>query len=116
MKGKFRCFHTRPLAYNQYKKILSQSFSVLDLPHPDQKGLTMRSIEALGENKKIITTEAGIAAYDFFNEQNIFVFSDNLVFLPKDFFKKSYVKVNENVRRRYTLDAWLSDIFLKVGA
>lgn len=38
---------------------------VIDIHHPSQHGLTMRTIEAVGLNKKIITTNADIKKYNF---------------------------------------------------
>ena len=43
--------------------------SVLDINHLDQSGLTIRTFEALGAGKKIITTNSEIKKYPFYIKQ-----------------------------------------------
>ena len=47
-------FFTQSMARSEVLKLFSQSFSILDVEHPNQKGLTMRTFESLGLGKKLI--------------------------------------------------------------
>jgi hypothetical protein len=51
--------------------VLLNSLFVIDIEHPNQHGLTMRTIEMLGMQKKLITTNKNIVEYDFYNPKNI---------------------------------------------
>ena len=51
--------------------LISKSKAILDINHPSQVGLTMRTFETLGANKKLITTNENIKIYDFFDKENI---------------------------------------------
>lgn len=51
--------------------VISDSRVVIDINHPSQVGLTIRTIETLAAGKKLITTNKEIKDYDFYNEDNI---------------------------------------------
>ncbi|KKM26914.1 hypothetical protein LCGC14_1580000, partial [marine sediment metagenome] len=46
----------KPLEYSKYKEIIANSISVIDFPRKAQSGYTMRTIESLASNTKVITT------------------------------------------------------------
>ncbi len=53
--------------------ITDMSRAVLDIQHPKQTGLTMRTIEMIGMRKKIITPNSSIKNIDFYNPNYIFI-------------------------------------------
>ena len=57
--------HIEPMEKEKLTRVLANSRCVLDINHPKQTGLTMRTIETLGECRKIITTNSEIKNYDF---------------------------------------------------
>lgn len=91
-------------------EIIVNSNVVLDIQHPKQTGLTMRTIEMLGMNKKLITTNQNIKKYDFYNSNNIAVIDRNYVEIPKGFLNKQYEKINENIYNRYSLEHWVLEV------
>lgn len=58
---------TTPIKYNETMKIISSSICVLDIPHPSQKGLSIRTIEALKCGCHIITSNVQISTYKSIN-------------------------------------------------
>ena len=70
--------------------IVNQSKSVLDIQHPNQTGLTMRTIEMIGMNKKLITTNASIVNYDFYNKKNILIIDRDNPQIDVSFFSTPY--------------------------
>nr|WP_113867708.1 hypothetical protein [Brenneria salicis]NMN92136.1 hypothetical protein [Brenneria salicis ATCC 15712 = DSM 30166]RBP61126.1 hypothetical protein DES54_12734 [Brenneria salicis ATCC 15712 = DSM 30166]RLM29822.1 hypothetical protein BHG07_14205 [Brenneria salicis ATCC 15712 = DSM 30166] len=114
-KGQSQGVHLRQLSYKEVILLNNQSKCILDLPHPDQTGLTMRAIESIGFQKKIITTGKDITNYDFFDPEMINVIEmDNPVidfkFLVGDI--KAYSK---NVKEIYSMDKWLDDVFFNAN-
>ncbi|MFZ3590402.1 lipopolysaccharide biosynthesis protein [Bacillus sp. DJP31] len=94
---------------------LKQSRAVVDIQHPKQTGLTMRTIEMLGADKKMITTNKEIKKYDFYHPNNICIIDRNQVNVPKEFMTTSYVKVNEKLKARYSIDYFVIDILGLTG-
>jgi hypothetical protein len=89
---------------------LKQSKAVVDIQHPKQTGLTMRTIEMLGANKKIITTNTNIEHYDFYHPNNICIVDRNKVVVPTEFMTTPYVPVDERVKERYSINYFVLDV------
>ena len=58
------------LAHGEIIELYKKSKAVLDINHPFQTGLTMRTFEALGAGRKLITTNAQVMDYPFFDLQH----------------------------------------------
>jgi len=113
LKG-IKFIHRKTLDYSAYLQILNDSDAILDFHHPEQDGLTMRTIEALGANRKIITTNADIKNYDFYHTNNIYILkSDSVMADIVDFVSKDFIEVPTHVLDGYSLDSWLERIFGK---
>lgn len=92
-------------------KIIDESNAVLDIQHPNQSGLTMRTIELLGMRKKIITTNYHIQKYDFFNLNNIAVIERESPLLDKSFFDNKYKQLDYEIYEKYSIESWVKCIF-----
>jgi len=92
--------------------IISKSKTVLDIQHPDQSGLTMRTIEMLGAKRKLITTNSNIRNYDFYRKKNIYIIDRDNPKLDKSFFQSNYKNLSKDVYQKYSLENWLKTIFL----
>ena len=53
----------RPIPYDKFKDVLSKSELVLDISHPLQSGLTMRTIETIAAGCRLLTTNDDIVNY-----------------------------------------------------
>lgn len=116
IKGKkiknYDYIYTRKIDKKNYNQILSKSRLIVDLVNTEQKGLTQRTLDSLFLEKKVITDLKEVKEYDFYNPNNIFIienFED--FFIPNSFYENPYEKVPENIRKRYSLEQWIEDIF-----
>jgi len=109
--GNIKDFSFRPLNPVQIINLVSLSRVILDVNHPEQHGLTSRSIEALGARRKLVTTNSNIKKYEFFNKNNIYIISRDNPEIDVVFFSTPYVDIDEHVYNSYSLNSWLSDIF-----
>jgi hypothetical protein len=103
-------FKFEPLDKERLQKIFTQSLSVLDIEHPSQTGLTMRTFEALGAGKKLITTNKEIQKYDFYNENNICLIDRSAPKVPKKFLETQFVPMSDELLKRYSISGWLKEI------
>lgn len=83
----FFIFKTIPLqeTLNYYER----AKCIVDINHPWQSGLTMRTIETIGKKKKIITTNSYIANEKFYNENMIQIVDREKVQIEDDFFNRT---------------------------
>lgn len=101
----------QPLTKAEIHTILLASDVVIDIEHPSQKGLTMRSIEMLGSANKLVTTNADILNYDFYNESNICVVDRANPEVPLEFFASKYKSVDPKIVDKYSLSSWVEGVF-----
>jgi hypothetical protein len=103
-------FHFDHIDYNDYIKISERSRAIIDIEHPKQSGLTMRTFEVLGKGKKLITTNKNIRNYDFYNPSNILIIDRSHPVIDKDFFNTDYQPLSANIYYKYSIDGWLEDM------
>lgn len=109
-KTKVSDFQYIPLSSEKTMELFGSSKVILDIQHPRQSGLTMRTLEVLGSRRKLITTNKEVAKYDFYNPQNILIIDRNNPEIPQGFMNSPYVPIEENIYKKYSLDGWLSFI------
>ena len=92
-------------------KLLQKSKVVVDIQHPENQGLTMRTLEVLALRKKLITTNNDVINYDIYNTNNIFIIKRNNPLIDKYFIESEYLPLQDDIYNRYSLDKWINDIF-----
>lgn len=105
-----REFHFEKLSVQQTIEMLARSKAVVDIAHPMQSGLTIRSIEAMGMGKKLITTNEDIRNYDFYIPQNVLIIDRQNPTPDRTFFGEPYVEVSPEIYERYSIQSWLDDV------
>lgn len=103
-------FKFKPLSQGEIVDLVRKSRVVLDIQHPKQTGLTMRTIEMLGADKKILTTNNDIINYDFYNKDNIQLVDRDISDLDFRFFHTKYNKVPKEIKHNYSLESWLLEL------
>lgn len=90
--------------------IFNRSHSVLDINHPKQTGLTMRTFEVLGAGKKLITTNENIKEYQFYDESRVYILErNNINFNQLDSFLKTK-NTKHSIFTKYRIDNWIKRV------
>lgn len=105
-------FQYKPLSKEAVLDVISKSKIIIDIQHPRQTGLTMRTIEALGACRKLITTNTDIVKYDFYNPNNICVIDRWNPKFDKSFFNEPFQPIKKEIYERYSLTGWIKTMFL----
>jgi hypothetical protein len=101
----------KSLTTDEIAALYEKSNIILDINHPGQKGLTMRTLESVGAKKKLITTNSEIKKYPFYNSNNIFVIDRNNIQLNKFFFETKYEEIDPKLYDKMSIAGWLKEIF-----
>lgn len=109
--AKFKEFKFRSLSQDSTTQYIQDAKVILDIQHPSQTGLTMRTIEMLGANRKIITTNTDIKNYDFYNDKNIFILDRNNPKINKSFFETAYEQIDPQIKFNYSIEGWIRELF-----
>ena len=96
------------LTFEQAMGVTRSSKLVIDFQHPDQSGLTIRTIEALAMGCKLITTNKYIKQYCDIPQESYYVLEDYNLDSLCDFIRNS--DNNNKLPINYSLTSFLSDI------
>lgn len=116
-KKSFRKVHTAnvrfvPVPREKYKAINDEAAILIDICHPRQSGLTMRTIEAMGEGKKLITNNRSVLQYDFFRAENCYLVDGPLGEDFGDFLHTPFQELSGELVAKYHIDSWLHTLLL----
>ncbi|MBR6124667.1 hypothetical protein IKQ19_13915 [Candidatus Saccharibacteria bacterium] len=107
-------FKLDKIAPKQMMEVFEKSKCVLDSPQGGQTGLTIRTLECLGAKKKMVTSNADIKYYDFYDETNILIFeAGKPVDTNSPFFMASYKDLPKDLYEKYSLRSWLKNLLEK---
>ena len=109
-------FKFLPLSKPMVQAVFASSMAIVDIEHPKQRGLTMRTFETMGSHKKLITTNALVRGYDFFNESNICIINRADPRISKAFLQSPYIPIDTVLYQRYSIEGWVDEVLeLKEG-
>lgn len=103
-------FSFEKLEAKEIAAVVEQSRIILDIQHPKQTGLTMRTIEMVGMNKKLITTNTLIKKYDFYHPNNIAVIDRNNIQIEQSFLDAPYKLPDRDIYEKYSLKSWILEV------
>lgn len=108
-------FHYESLNKEQLLNRVQLCQAVLDIQHPSQRGLTMRCIETLGAQRKLITTNTDIQNYDFYMPSNILILDrgsvDENLDRIEEFMITPYHQIDSRIYNEYSITSWVNRIF-----
>ena len=101
----------KPLDLAQMQDLYADTKVVVDFTHPNQNGLTMRTIESIGAGCKLLTNNINIKRTSMYNPNNIYVYQNNFDNIAKDFWEKPYEPLEKEKYEYYSLRGWIKDVF-----
>jgi hypothetical protein len=106
--------HARFLRQPMSSLEISQHFkacaAIVDIEHPNQVGLTMRTFEVLASGKKLITTNKSILNHDFYDASRICVVDRNNPQIEASFIETKVAQLPNSFYEKYSLKGWLSEV------
>ena len=81
------------IQYNQVLKKIAQSKYLIEVMDQNNSGITLRTLEAVSYNKKLLTNNKKVSDFEFYNPKYIQIFSD-IDKIDINFFKKEKVEYN----------------------
>lgn len=97
--------------YDDYLDWLSKSKSILDITCNNQVGLTLRCMESIFLEKKLITNNKEIKKYNFYNPNNIFILDEDNMDNIETFLNSPYEKVDQEIIEYYDFESWLKRFY-----
>jgi hypothetical protein len=101
----------KPISKEKVIELIKKTEVVIDIQHPKQTGLTMRTIEMIGARKKLITSNPTIADYDFYSKNNVAIIDRKTPKIDPDFWSNGFVDLPDEIYNKYSIDGWIKDVF-----
>ena len=101
---------TRSIPAADVQAIVARSRVVLDVEHPRQRGLTMRTIETLMAGHKLATTNPHILYSDLYHPTRVHVISRHRPAIPDSFLAEPFEPLSPELRQRYSCTGWALEL------
>jgi hypothetical protein len=72
----------------------------------------MRTIEAIGSGRKLITTNTSIVNYDIYSKDNILLIDRKNPIILRDFLESPFNPLSNLLQDRYSITGWLKDLLV----
>lgn len=102
----------KKIDFQEIGALLQKTKCIVDIQRNEQKGLSFRPFEALGNEKKLITNNPEIQKYSFFNPNNILIINTSNFSVPKDFFDSPYQEIPGKIYDAFTVESWVKQILV----
>ena len=104
----------RPLLkYSQVLQLINKSRAILDITKNNQSGLTLRPLEALFLDKKLVTNNKDIIYHKIYklNSANIYILGKEKKSLKEFIYSPLNKRNTAYLKKYYSFDTWLSNFF-----
>lgn len=96
------------ISYRQNVDYVVQSRCLIELVQPGQTGITLRALEALFYQRKLITNCRAISSLPFYRPENILVWDCQDAAAIQHFLSTPITAVPADIANRYTFNSWLA--------
>lgn len=83
---------------------------LIDVVNGKHNGLSFRIFEAIGYEKKLITTNVEVKKYEFYHPNNIFILTEHNLDNLEDFLSKPYQDIGIELKLKYSFNNWINYI------
>ncbi|WP_134705558.1 hypothetical protein [Rahnella sp. CJA17(1/100)] len=104
------CCINQKISYQQNIEKLKRASVVLEINKPDQCGLTLRALEAMAFNKKLITNNASIKKHAFYHPDKIFIWGEDDRNAIAKFLSSEHQKTDPALLETYFADGMLKTL------
>lgn len=107
-------YTNKTISPSDYRLMISRSRAILDTQASYQDGLTARFMWALGEEKKIITTNGSILKYPFYTSEQFYILNEDNLSGISEFLQNDFVMTDSNreIVAQYRIDRWLDTLLM----
>ena len=106
-----QCFIKEKMSYQDNLKHIGGCKAVLDIMREGQSGQTLRPLECLFHQRKLITNNRNIDSMVYYHPDNIFILEKNEIDDLPAFLEKPFHPISEKIMEIYESKAWLERFF-----
>jgi len=97
------------IAYPEYIHNVKTTRCLIDIVQNGQKGITLRPLEALALDKKLLTNNPEIKNYDFYRKENILILGEDDIDSVDEFLSTPLAAIDNEIKMKYDTSAWIKN-------
>ena len=101
------CYIDKPIPYKESVDMINRSNCILEILQKGQDGMTLRTLEALFMNKKLMTTNRKIKEYDFYDPANVYIIGGDEQRTVKEFIYTPQVYIQDDITNASDITHWI---------
>ena len=98
------------MSFTENLRWLKKSKIILDFKNGVHYGLSLRTFEAVGYRKKLITSNPLVKYFDFYHPANIYVIENDNFEGLEDFINTPYEEIDAKIVEKYSFTNWLKNV------
>lgn len=106
LKAKGICFSRTDIRSDKLLRGIKNAKALLDIPFLGQEGLTIRTMESIAANKKLITTNENVKKYDLYHPDNVLVIHRSHPVIDQEWLQRPFKKLDRSVYDKYSVSQW----------
>lgn len=104
-------FIKSPLTYLEVLDKIRSTDIIVDFADSIHQGLSFRIFESIGFSKKIITTNAEVRNYDFYDPNNILIWDSSVKISElQNFLSEPYHEPDAGIKLKYSFTHWIQSV------
>lgn len=103
-------FEFKKMPLNEVNEIYADTRVMIDYTAQGETGYNERTVESLACGYKLVTNNPYIKKADFYNPNNIWVYTDDDFSIPDWFLNTKYQEVAPQICQNYSIDRWIDTI------
>lgn len=105
--------YAEAITYNESVRNILQSKCIVEYVQHNQKGMTLRPLEALFYQKKLITNNQDTVKFDFYRPENIFIIGKDKLESLSQFLEIPFHPISSDIVERYSISTWFNHFKLQ---
>ena len=103
-------YYQKRLAYTEIIDLIVKSNAILNVALENQKGITVRDMESMFFDVKLLTTNNNIQNTDIYHPNNVFIIEGLNIEGLSDFMALPHVKIPDEVKEKHTYDHYIEEV------
>lgn len=107
---KKKSYYQKRLDYIEIIDLIVKSKAILNVALENQKGITVRDMESLFFDVKLLTTNSCINQTDIYHPNNVFLINGLNLDGLKEFIATPHIVISDEIKQRHTYDRYIEEI------
>ena len=111
--GKFargKSYYQKRLTYDEITSLIVKSKAILNVALENQQGITVRDMESLFFDVKLLTTNNNIKNTDIYNTNNVYIIEDLSLKCLQQFMSLPHIPLSNEIKDLHTFDKYIEEI------